>query len=96
MDKALSKSIWHEFLEVVRKADNMEQLDIIGDVFLSCEERADVVKRFVVVKELLKGELTQREIAKKYDVSIAKITRGSNALKTYNQEKIDALKRIYD
>ena len=38
--------------------------------------------------------MTQREIAKKYGVSIAKITRGSNALKEVSEEMKDFLQNV--
>jgi TrpR family trp operon transcriptional repressor len=46
------------------------------------EERRDLTNRFRITRELIKGEKTQREIAKTLNVSIANITRGSNFLKT--------------
>jgi len=41
-----------------------------------------MMDRVAITKALLKGDLSQREIAEKFHVSIAKISRGSNALKT--------------
>jgi len=51
------------------------------DLFLTFEEKQDLARRFLLVKELLQGTKTQREIAKDLKLSISKITRGSNALK---------------
>ncbi len=46
------------------------------------EEQAHLETRLQLISELLRGEKTQREIAKELNISIAKITRGSNGLKT--------------
>lgn len=51
------------------------------DLFFTPDERHIMVHRYLIVKALLKGGKTQREIAKYLKVSIAKITRASNALK---------------
>ena len=55
--------------------------------FLAClctpAERADFSKRWLSVKELYKGT-PQREIAKKFNMSLCKITRGSRELRKEN------------
>ena len=51
------------------------------DLFLTYAEREDLPKRVRIVEELLRGELTQREISRKLKVSIANVTRGANAIK---------------
>ncbi|GAB4185401.1 MAG: trp operon repressor [Simkaniaceae bacterium] len=72
---------WREFLNLCLNMKNSEELDKLFQLFLTHEEREDIVRRYLLIKELLKGDLTQREIAEKLGISIAKITRGSNALK---------------
>lgn len=51
--------------------------------FITClftnAELTDISKRWLLVKEIDKGT-TQREIAKKYNMSLCKITRGSKEL----------------
>ena len=63
--------------------------------FLSClctpAEREDFAKRWLSVKELYKGT-PQREIAKKFNMSLCKITRGSKELRKENS----AFKKILD
>ncbi|MCB1084045.1 MAG: trp operon repressor, partial [Simkania sp.] len=56
-------------------------------------ERVDLSKRILIVQELLNGEKTQREMAKDLQVSIAKITRGSNELKGIDEKLKQFLKR---
>ncbi|HSX11390.1 MAG TPA: trp operon repressor [Chlamydiales bacterium] len=76
---------WWGFLELCSGVKGAEALNELLWLFLTHEERADIATRFLIVRELLKGEKTQREIAKDLGVSIAKITRGSNYLKTISK-----------
>ena len=74
------------------KKDSFEELiHIFTDItdekfmkeFIEClftsAEREDILNRWISVKEIDKGT-TQREIAKKYNMSLCKITRGSKEL----------------
>jgi TrpR family transcriptional regulator, trp operon repressor len=72
---------WQGFLELCVNAGSTKELDRLMELFLTIEEKKTLASRFLVVKALLEGKLSQREIAKTYKVSIAQITRGSNALK---------------
>ena len=69
------------FFNLCIKAKDEKILSALYDLFLTSEERDDVAMRYLIIKELLKKEKTQRQIAKDLNVSIAKITRGSNELK---------------
>ncbi len=51
-------------------------------LLFSLEEKEQLALRVELVRALLKGEKTQCEIAHDLNISIAKIARGSNALKT--------------
>jgi TrpR family trp operon transcriptional repressor len=48
---------------------------------LTIEEQETIASRFLIVKALLEAKASQREISEELKVSIAQITRGSNALK---------------
>jgi len=72
---------WWRFLELCLEIESTKQLDSFFDLFLTLEEKKDLTNRYLIVQELLKGELTQREIAAELQVSIANITRGSNGIK---------------
>lgn len=76
-----SEDGWRGFLEVCAKVKNPEDLKPFFDLFLTIEEKEALAARFLIVKALVEGRLTQRKIAETYKVSIAQITRGSNALK---------------
>src|SRR5579883_2496140 len=76
-----SEDGWRGFIEVCAKVDDPKDLKALFDLFFTIEEKEALAARFLIVKALLEGRLTQREIAKEFGVSIAQITRGSNALK---------------
>lgn len=81
MKQNYSHNNWDEFLSLCSKIKNPEKFNQLFALFMTIEEKENLASRYLIVKALLEGKLTQREIAEKYKVSIAQITRGSNALK---------------
>ena len=77
---------WWRFLKLCTKLKTTKQLNALFDLFLTNAERKAVAFRYEIIRELIKNERTQREIAAKFHVSIAKITRGSNYLKIISQD----------
>jgi len=76
------KHTWKSFLTLCLKSRDTEELSRILDCFLTMEEKSAIADRFLIVKALIEGKETQRDMSENLHVSIAKITRGSNALKT--------------
>jgi len=72
---------WQDFIKLCYTAKDAKTLSELLEVFLTPEEKENIAMRYLIVKELLKKEKTQRQIAKDLNISIAKITRGSNELK---------------
>ena len=72
---------WKDFVKLCCKLKSEKELENLFDLFLTLEEKELLASRYVIIQALVKGKLTQREIAKAYNVSISQITRGSNALK---------------
>lgn len=72
---------WQGFLVLCSKIKSPEEFKRFFDLFLTIEEKETIGRRFLIVKALQEGKLTQREIAEYFGVSISQITRGSNALK---------------
>jgi TrpR family trp operon transcriptional repressor len=87
---------WLKFLEFCAKERDVNRLGQFLDLFLTHEERQSIATRLCIVKALLAEELTQREIAQQFNVSIAKITRGSNELKRLTTEQRHALKILLE
>lgn len=85
---------WRCFLNFIGKMKSIENLDEAFGLFLTFEERKAIADRYNIVKELLKEEKTQRVIAEDLQVSIAKITRGSNSLKTISEKQKKLLKKM--
>lgn len=81
MNQNPEKDGWRSFLELCSKIKDPDDFNQLFDLFLTIEEKETLASRYLIVKALLEEELTQRVIAEKYRVSIAQITRGSNALK---------------
>lgn len=75
------KSAWKSLLTLFHKTRDTEELAHLLEFFLTPEEKNDLAHRYEIIQALLENKLTQREIAEQFNVSIAKITRGSNALK---------------
>lgn len=69
-------------MELCRLIMNAQDEKLLFD-FFSClftkPELKDITNRWLLVKEIEKGT-TQREIAKKFGMSLCKITRGSKEL----------------
>lgn len=75
------KKGWHGFIDLCLKTTDEKTLQSLFELFLTADERDDLAMRYSIIKELLAEEKTQRQMAQDLNVSIAKITRGSNELK---------------
>ena len=89
----MAEDNWLKFVTFCAKERDVKRLAEFLDLFLTHEERESIASRWCIVKALLAEELTQREMAKELNVSIAKITRGSNELKRLSSEQRSALKK---
>jgi TrpR family trp operon transcriptional repressor len=77
----MKSAAWKDFLSLCLKTKNTQELSALFDFFLTIEEKESIADRYAIIEALLKNKETQRALAESLDVSIAKITRGSNALK---------------
>lgn len=85
---------WDLVLEKILSHGNYEELSVLFHLLLTEEERSAIAGRLKVFQLLLDGEMSQRQIAAEYEVSIATITRCSNYLKNMapsHREKIQQL-----
>lgn len=73
---------WRSFIRLSLAASTEKELNELFDLMLTNAEKDDLSIRYAIIKELIANEKPQREIAKNLEISIAKVTRGSNALKT--------------
>ena len=93
MPQGLNEEAWKQFIMLCQKIQSAEELRSLFDLFLTIEEKETIASRYVIIQELMKGKRTQREISKVFGVSIAQITRGSNALKIVDPTLRDLLER---
>ena len=73
-------TIDQDLLKAVLSLESLDEVDrFFKDIFTPAEIE-DISLRWKLLKDLHQG-VTQREIAKKYGISLCKITRGSKVLK---------------
>ncbi|MGL4615060.1 MAG: trp operon repressor [Shewanella sp.] len=77
---------WDLVLERILTHGNHQDLSLLFHLLLTEEERCAIAGRLKVFQLLLQGEMSQRQIAAEYQVSIATITRCSNYLKNMTPE----------
>ena len=77
---------WWSFIKLLQQAKTTAELDKLLLLLLTAEERLALAKRCQIIEALLKGDKPQRAIAQELQVSISKITRGSNELKQTSEE----------
>ncbi|SQH75628.1 Trp operon repressor homolog [Shewanella benthica] len=85
---------WGLVLEkVVNHHDHNALLELF-ELLLTEDERSAIASRLKVFQALLEGELSQRQIAAEFQISIATITRCSNYLKNMTEEQRDKIKLL--
>lgn len=88
------KEGWAEFLSLcVASQSHKHMLSELFAILLTADERQNIATRYLILKELLQGERTQREISKSLQVSIGNITRGSHTLKQISPKLKELIKR---
>jgi TrpR family trp operon transcriptional repressor len=88
-----AKTLWSDLLPKISQMDsNLQQR--LFELLLTPEEKKIILNRLAITRDLLVNNNTQRTIAKDLGVSIATITRGSNALKALSFEDYELIKSI--
>ena len=86
------KESLHDFIKLCLATKDAQALTELFDLFLTLEEKESLALRYKIVKEMVKQEKPQRQIAEDIGVSIAKITRASNALKVISPKLANFLR----
>lgn len=86
---------WEDLIKLIQSCSDTE-LNLLLTFLLTPEEKEQILKRLSLVRALMEQQLTQRQIAEKLQVSIAKITRGSNAIKSLSKEKQTLLNTLFE
>jgi len=87
---------WDLVLERILSHGNYEDLSVLFHLLLTEEERSAIAGRLKVFQLLLHGEMSQRQIAAEFQVSIATITRCSNYLKNMTPEHRATIQKLID
>ncbi len=89
---------WQDVLDLLQaKQDQQPQLlAFLLSVLLTSDERDSVLARVNIIHQLLKGDLSQRQISQMLGVGIATITRGSSELKNLSDEQKQQLHVLLD
>nr|WP_283104729.1 trp operon repressor [Shewanella marisflavi] len=88
------RASWDLVLEKVVNHQDHEALIDLFELLLTEEERSAIAGRLKVFQALLIGEMSQRQIAAEFEISIATITRCSNYLKHMPEPQRDRIKAL--
>lgn len=86
----LLKPQYEELVDIITNCSDRQFIAEFFECLFTPGERKDFAERWLLVKELKSG-MTQRDIAKKYNMSLCKITRGSKELQKENSAFLKAL-----
>ena len=76
-------------LQALQAANEEGKLEEFLKIILTHDERLDLAKRCRVLKELLRGAHSHREISTLFKVSVYKVSRGVHALREAKQAKLN-------
>lgn len=85
---------WQQLLDLVSRSAECGQHEMLLTMLMTPDEREALVTRVNILNELLKGEVSQRQLSQMLGVGVATITRGSNELKGHSEEEKAALLKL--
>jgi len=78
---------WQQLMDLVKTAVEIDQHDLLLTMMMTPDERDALVARINIFCELMKGEMSQRQVSQMLGVGVATITRGSNELKAKSEQE---------
>jgi len=82
-----------KFTKILKDAMDLGVEDELLELLCTINELEQINARIEIIRGLVKGKETQRELAQRLNLSIAKITRGSNELKRMSPRLLEFLKK---
>ncbi|WP_299729904.1 trp operon repressor [uncultured Endozoicomonas sp.] len=82
IEQVMRAEPWLQVIKLLSDQQSADSLHEVMHVLLTREEREAIGSRLSIMRALVAGKESQREIAKRIGVSITKVTRCSNYLKT--------------
>ncbi len=82
---------WQQVLDLIQRSQSSEQQAMLMTMLLTSDEREAVTARVNILCELLKGDMSQRQISQMLGVGVATITRGSAEVKRLADKDKNAL-----
>ncbi|WP_061033324.1 trp operon repressor [Vibrio splendidus] len=76
---------WQQLMDLVKTAVEKDQHELLLTMMMTPDERDALVARINIFCELMKGEMSQRQVSQMLGVGVATITRGSNELKAKSE-----------
>lgn len=90
------RASWDLVLGILLNHQNYDDVESLFYLLLTEEERSAIASRLKVFQLLLEGDMSQRQIASEYEISIATITRCSNYLKNLPDDRREAITKLID
>ncbi|MCL4118491.1 UNVERIFIED_CONTAM: hypothetical protein GTU68_028498 [Idotea baltica] len=81
-------------MDLVKTAAEKDQHELLLTMMMTSDERDALVARVNILCELMKGEMSQRQVSQMLGVGVATITRGSNELKAKSEQEKAAIAEL--
>ncbi|MEZ8055034.1 trp operon repressor [Vibrio atlanticus] len=78
---------WQQLMDLVKTSVEKDQHELLLTMMMTPDERDALVARINIFCELMKGEMSQRQVSQMLGVGVATITRGSNELKAKSEQE---------
>ena len=85
---------WQQLMDLVKTAAEKDQHELLLTMMMTSDERDALVARVNILCELMKGEMSQRQVSQMLGVGDATITRGSNELKAKSEQEKAAIAEL--